>query len=196
MEKFTIYTGTSVPIMNDNIDTDILIPKTYLANVTKEGYGKNLFDEWRYLETGAANPDFVLNKPEYANATILVAGDNFGCGSSREHAAWALLDYGFKVIIAGGFSDIHYMNELKNGLLPIVLPHAARVELSQIAPTEEVTIDLPSQTVSAAGITYHFEINEMWKEKLINGLDDIGITLQHEAELASYEENKIPEFWR
>ena len=120
MEKFTVYTGKSVPLMNDNIDTDQLIPKQFLKAVDKKGFGKNLMFEWRYLNDDyEENPDFVFNKPEYRDATILVTGDNFGSGSSREHAAWALEDYGFRCVIAGSFSDIHYNNELKNGMLPI-----------------------------------------------------------------------------
>lgn len=123
MEKFTVYTGKSVPLMNDNIDTDQLIPKQFLKAVDKKGFGKNLMFEWRYLNDDyEENPDFVFNKPEYRDATILVTGDNFGSGSSREHAAWALEDYGFRCVIAGSFSDIHYNNELKNGMLPIVQP--------------------------------------------------------------------------
>ena len=122
MEKFTIYKGTSVPVMNDNIDTDQIIPKQFLKAIDKKGFGKNLFYEWRYLKDYDENPDFILNAPKYKKASLLISGDNFGSGSSREHAAWALSDYGFRAIIAGSYSDIFYNNALKNGLLPIKQP--------------------------------------------------------------------------
>ena len=133
MEKFTVYTGESVPLMNDNIDTDQLIPKQFLKAVDKKGFGKNLLFEWRYLNDNYdENPDFIFNQPEYRDATILISGDNFGSGSSREHAAWALEDYGFRCVIAGSFSDIHYNNELKNGMLPIVQPLEVRQKLAAL----------------------------------------------------------------
>ncbi|MDQ0222140.1 3-isopropylmalate dehydratase small subunit [Streptococcus moroccensis] len=195
MEKFSIYTGTTVPIMNDNIDTDQLLPKQFLKLIDKKGFGNYLFFEWRYLDKKYTdNPDFILNQPQYAKASILISGDNFGAGSSREHAAWALADYGFKVVIAGSFGDIHYNNELNNGMLPIVQPKAVREQLAQLAPDQEITIDLPKQELITPFGTFFFEIDDQWKHKLINGLDDIGITLQYEDLIAAYEENR-PSYW-
>ena len=193
MEKFTIHTGQSVPLMNDNIDTDQLIPKTYLKRVEKSGFGEFLFDDWRYLADRSLNPDFILNHPDYQQATILVAGDNFGSGSSREHAAWALMDYGFKAVIAGSFSDIFYMNATKNGLLPIVLDQNAREKIAHLPSNHQLTIDLAAQTVSVDEDTYHFDIDETWKYKLLNGLDEIGITLQSADEITAYEQT-IPSY--
>ena len=193
MEKFTIHTGQSVPLMNDNIDTDQLIPKTYLKHVEKSGFGEFLFDDWRYLADRSLNPDFILNHPDYQQATILVAGDNFGSGSSREHAAWALMDYGFKAVIAGSFSDIFYMNATKNGLLPIVLDQNAREKIAHLPSNHQLTIDLAAQTVSMGEDTYHFDIDETWKYKLLNGLDEIGITLQSADEITAYEQT-IPSY--
>lgn len=193
MEKFTIHTGQSVPLMNDNIDTDQLIPKTYLKRVEKSGFGEFLFDDWRYLADRSLNPDFILNHPDYQQATILVAGDNFGSGSSREHAAWALMDYGFKAVIAGSFSDIFYMNATKNGLLPIVLDQNAREKIAHLPSDHQLTIDLAAQTVSVGEDTYHFDIDETWKYKLLNGLDEIGITLQSADEITAYEQT-IPSY--
>ncbi|CAI3509993.1 3-isopropylmalate dehydratase small subunit [Enterococcus cecorum] len=193
MEKFTIHTGQSVPLMNDNIDTDQLIPKTYLKRVEKSGFGEFLFDDWRYLADRSLNPDFILNHPDYQQATILVAGDNFGSGSSREHAAWALMDYGFKAVIAGSFSDIFYMNATKNGLLPIVLDQNAREKIAHLPSNHQLTIDLEAQTVSVGEDTYQFDIDETWKYKLLNGLDEIGITLQSADEITAYEQT-IPSY--
>ena len=193
MEKFTIHTGQSVPLMNDNIDTDQLIPKTYLKRVEKSGFGEFLFDDWRYLADRSLNPDFILNHPDYQQATILVAGDNFGSGSSREHAAWALMDYGFKAVIAGSFSDIFYMNATKNGLLPIVLDQNAREKIAHLSSNHQLKIDLEAQTVSVGEDTYHFDIDETWKYKLLNGLDEIGITLQSADEITAYEQT-IPSY--
>ena len=193
MEKFTIHTGQSVPLMNDNIDTDQLIPKTYLKRVEKSGFGEFLFDDCRYLADRSLNPDFILNHPDYQQATILVAGDNFGSGSSREHAAWALMDYGFKAVIAGSFSDIFYMNATKNGLLPIVLDQNAREKIAHLPSNHQLTIDLEAQTVSVGEDTYHFDIDETWKYKLLNGLDEIGITLQSADEITAYEQT-IPSY--
>lgn len=193
MEKFTIHTGQSVPLMNDNIDTDQLIPKTYLKRVEKSGFGEFLFDDWRYLADRSLNPDFILNHPDYQQATILVAGDNFGSGSSREHAAWALMDYGFKAVIAGSFSDIFYMNATKNGLLPIVLDQNAREKIAHLPSDHQLTIDLEAQTVSVGEDTDHFDIDETWKYKLLNGLDEIGITLQSADEITAYEQT-IPNY--
>lgn len=196
MEKFTVYTGTTVPIMNSNIDTDQLLPKQFLKLIDKKGFGKYLFFEWRYTDNHYTdNPDFILNRPEYQGASILISGDNFGAGSSREHAAWALADYGFKVIIAGSFGDIHYNNDLNNGILPIVQPADVREKLAALAPDEEVTVDLLSQKLITPFGSFDFEIDEQWKHKLVNGLDDIGITLQYEELIAEYEKNR-PAYWQ
>ena len=204
MEKFTVYTGKSVPLMNDNIDTDQLIPKQFLKAVDKKGFGKNLMFEWRYLNDDyeenpnddyEENPDFVFNKPEYRDATILVTGDNFGSGSSREHAAWALEDYGFRCVIAGSFSDIHYNNELKNGMLPIVQPLEVRQKLAALPAGEEITIDLPNQVIKSSAGEFPFDIDHEWKRKLVEGLDDIGITLQYEDLIAAYEKQR-PSYWQ
>ena len=193
MEKFTTYTGKTVPLMNDNIDTDQIIPKGFLKQVDKAGFGKHLFDEWRFLEDGSPNPAFILNAPERKDATILISGENFGSGSSREHAAWAIQDYGFKAVIAGSYSDIFYMNALKNGLLPIRMDQSVREILSQIPAEPTITIALPKQEIQTAEATYAFQIDPTWKEKLANGLDDISITLQYEDEITAYEE-KIPTY--
>lgn len=188
MEKFTIYKGTSVPVMNDNIDTDQIIPKQFLKAIDKKGFGKNLFYEWRYLKDYDENPDFILNAPKYKKASLLISGDNFGSGSSREHAAWALSDYGFQAIIAGSYSDIFYNNALKNGLLPIKQPREVLNQLTKLSSQEEITIDLPHQLIITSLGDFHFEIDPIWKDKLINGLDDIGITLQYEEAISAYEQ--------
>ena len=184
IQPITTYTGKIVPLLNDNIDTDQIIPKSHLKRITKSGFGPFAFDEWRYLADGSDNPDFNPNKPQYAGASILITGDNFGCGSSREHAAWALKDYGFNIIIAGSFSDIFYMNCTKNGMLPIVLDEDAR---NYLATQKEITVDLPKQTVFTNDKTFSFSIDETWKNKLVNGLDDIAITLQYEELIEKYE---------
>lgn len=196
MEAFKVYTGMTVPFMNDNVDTDQIIPKTYLKRVDKKGFGEFLFDDWRYLSDRRPNPEFMLNFPEYQKATILVSGDNFGSGSSREHAAWALMDYGFKAVIAGSFSDIFYMNATKNGLLPIALDKVAREKLAAVSPTAKITIDLPNQVVKTKEDTFSFAIDETWKNKLVNGLDEIGITLQAEELISQYENEGVPIYWR
>ena len=196
MEAFTVYTGKTVPFMNDNVDTDQIIPKSYLKRVDKKGFGEFLFDDWRYLADRTANPDFVLNEPQYKEATILISGDNFGSGSSREHAAWALMDYGFKAVIAGSFSDIFYMNATKNGLLPIALPKDAREILANLPAEAEIEIDLPAQAVRTGDTVWHFEIDSTWKEKLVHGLDEIGITLQDADLIAAYEASRVPAYWR
>lgn len=188
MEKFTIYKGTSVPVMNDNIDTDQIIPKQFLKAIDKKGFGKNLFYEWRYLKDYDENPDFILNAPKYKKASLLISGDNFGSGSSREHAAWALSDYGFRAIIASSYSDIFYNNALKNGLLPIKQPREVLNQLTKLSSQEEITIDLPHQLIITSLGDFHFEIDPIWKDKLINGLDDIGITLQYEEVISAYEQ--------
>ena len=184
IQPITTYTGKVVPLFNDNIDTDQIIPKAHLKRITKSGFGPFAFDEWRYLPDGSDNPDFNPNKPEYAGASILITGDNFGCGSSREHAAWALKDYGFNIVIAGSFSDIFYMNCTKNGMLPITLNEDER---KYLASQKEITVDLPQQTVSANNKSFKFKIDETWKHKLVNGLDDIAITLAYEDLIEQYE---------
>lgn len=191
MEKFTSYSGIAVALMNDNIDTDQLIPKQFLKATDKAGFGKNLFFEWRY-KTGTyeESPEFILNKKEYKNASFLISGDNFGSGSSREHAAWALADYGFKAIIAGSYSDIFYNNALKNGLLPITQNRAVLEELAGLEASQEVTIDLERQVILVADAVYPFEIDSTWKNKLINGLDDIAITLTYEQKIKEFEEKR------
>ncbi|MDN2453946.1 3-isopropylmalate dehydratase small subunit [Lactobacillus sp. UCMA15818] len=189
MEAITIHKGTTIPLMNNNIDTDQIIPKQFLKNILKTGYGQHLFHDWRFLDDGTPNPDFILNKPEHQDATILISGDNFGCGSSREHAAWALKDWGFKIIIAGGYSDIFFMNCTKNGILPIILPQSTRDILSQLAPDDKITIDLPQQKVIWQDKMYAFEIDATWKQKFIAGIDDIELTLRQEEKISNFEKN-------
>lgn len=193
MEPFTVYTGKTVPFMNDNLDTDQILPKTYLKLIEKTGFGEFLFDDWRYIAGRKPNPEFVLNFPEYQEASVLISGENFGSGSSREHAVWAIANYGFRAVIAGSFGDIFYMNSLKNGLLPISLPREALEQLAALKPTDEITIDLPQQKVISGENEYLFEIDATWKHKLINGLDEIGITLKEEAAITAYEKT-IPAY--
>ncbi|AVQ33481.1 3-isopropylmalate dehydratase small subunit [Staphylococcus muscae] len=185
IKPITEYTGKVVSLFHNNIDTDQIIPKVHLKRISKTGFGPFLFDEWRYLEDGSDNPDFALNKPEAKGARILITGENFGCGSSREHAAWALKDYGFQVIIAGSFSDIFYMNCTKNALLPIALDKATRETLAQ---ESTLTIDLPKQQIKTSHQTFSFDIDDTWKYKLVNGLDDIAMTLQYESQITEYEQ--------
>ncbi|MFD3446215.1 3-isopropylmalate dehydratase small subunit [Microbacteriaceae bacterium 4G12] len=186
MKPFLTYKGTVVALMRDNIDTDQIIPKQYLKRIERTGFGQFLFDEWRYLNDRTYRPDFPLN--ERKEATILIAGDNFGCGSSREHAPWALEDYGFRVIIAGSFADIFYMNCTKNGILPIVLAEQERSKLASLTKQEEVTVNLEEQTVNTPYDTFSFSIEPVWKEKLMKGLDDIALTLEYEADIVRYEQ--------
>ena len=193
MKAFTQFEGTTIPLMNDNIDTDQILPKNYLKRVEKTGFGEFLFDDWRYLAKRKPNPEFILNFPQYKEASILITGDNFGSGSSREHAAWALLDYGFSVVIAGSFGDIFYMNATKNGLLPIVLPLPVRQQLAALSPDTAIYVDLPLQQVIIDGEIYPFEIDPAWKHKLVNGLDEIGITLQEADKISAYEQT-IPDY--
>lgn len=193
MESITTINETTIPIMKDNIDTDQIIPKQFLKNILKTGYGRNLFFDWRYQKDGASNMDFILNKSDYKDAKILITGDNFGCGSSREHAVWALKDYGFEVIIAGSYSDIFYMNSTKNGLLAIILPQEERDILARISPNEKIIVDLPNQVVSYKDYKFDFEINPLWKHKFINGLDDIAITFGYEKQIEDFE-SKMPNF--
>ena len=172
MNQFITWTGKTVPIMNDNIDTDQLLPKQFLKLIDKKGFGKYLLYAWRYIDDQYTdNPDFILNKEEYKEATILISGDNFGAGSSREHAAWALADYGFKVIIAGSFGDIHYNNDLNNGILPIVQPKEVRDLLASLAPDQEITVDLAEQLIKTPFGEFPFDIDKDWKRKLLEGED-------------------------
>jgi len=200
MEKFTVFNGVVCPLDRSNVDTDAIIPKQFLKSIKRTGFGPNLFDEWRYLDHGEPgmdnskrplNPDFVLNDPRYAGAQILLARENFGCGSSREHAPWALEDYGFKVIIAPSFADIFFNNSFKNGLLPIILdaqivdgffvkangPEALKIE-----------VDLGAQTLSVGDEAISFDVDPFRKHCLLEGLDDIGLTLQHVEDIKTYEE--------
>jgi 3-isopropylmalate/(R)-2-methylmalate dehydratase small subunit len=200
MKKFTLLKGLVAPLDRANVDTDAIIPKQFLKSIKRSGFGPNLFDEWRYLDQGEPgkdnasrplNPDFVLNQPRYQGAQILLARENFGCGSSREHAPWALEDYGFRAIIAPSFADIFFNNCFKNGLLPIRLADAQVDELFKAVTANadyKLTIDLEQQTISAPdGKVYSFEVEAFRKHCLLNGLDDIGLTLQHVDEIKTFE---------
>jgi 3-isopropylmalate/(R)-2-methylmalate dehydratase small subunit len=200
MDKFTEMTGVAAPMDMINIDTDMVIPKQYLTTVERTGLGKGLFHEMRYNKDGSDNPDFVLNKPAYKNATILVAGENFGCGSSREHAPWALLDFGFRCVIAPSFADIFYNNCFKNGILPIRLPQEDVDKLMDDAERGAnaiVTVDLESQTITGPdGGEITFEVEEFKKHCLLNGLDDVGLTMEHEDKITSFEDDrKVTQPW-
>jgi len=191
MQKFTRLTGVAAPLPMINVDTDMIIPKQYLKTIKRTGLGKALFAEMRYDQSGAEIPDFVLNKPAYRKATILVAGDNFGCGSSREHAPWALLDFGFRCIIAPDFADIFYNNTFKNGILPIKLPQADVDKLMDDAKrgaNATITVDLEKQEITGPdGGMIRFEIDPYRKRCLLEGLDDIGLTLQKAKAIDSFE---------
>ncbi|MBR3370648.1 MAG: 3-isopropylmalate dehydratase small subunit [Rhodobacteraceae bacterium] len=191
MDKFTTLSGVAAPMPLVNIDTDMIIPKQFLKTIQRSGLGKNLFDEMRFDDNGNEIPDFVLNQPAYRQAQILVAGDNFGCGSSREHAPWALLDFGIRCVISTSFADIFYNNCFKNGILPIVLPQEHVDILMDDARKGEnarVSIDLESQTVTSAdGQQFSFEIDPFKKHCLLNGLDDIGLTLEKVSAIDSFE---------
>ncbi|GAB4301344.1 MAG: 3-isopropylmalate dehydratase small subunit [Thiohalomonadaceae bacterium] len=206
MEKLIKVTGIVAPMDRSNVDTDAIIPKQFLKSIRRSGFGPNLFDEWRYLDHGEPgmdnskrplNPDFVLNQPRYQGAKILLARDNFGCGSSREHAPWALEDYGFRVIIAPSFADIFFNNCFKNGLLPIKLDGAIVDRLfKETAATEgyQLTVDLAAQTITTpGGEVIPFEVDAFRKHCLLNGLDDIGLTLQHVDAIKAYEERRRQE---
>jgi 3-isopropylmalate/(R)-2-methylmalate dehydratase small subunit len=202
MEKFTTFTGVVCPLDRSNVDTDAIIPKQFLKSIKRTGFGPNLFDEWRYLDHGEPgmdnskrplNPDFVLNDPRYAGASILLARENFGCGSSREHAPWALEDYGFRVIIAPSFADIFFNNCFKNGLLPIALDNQIVDRLFEMAQGDEaleIFVDLDAQTLTANGEKIAFEVDPFRKHCLLEGLDDIGLTLQHVDDIRAYEEKR------
>ncbi len=191
MDRFTTLTGIAAPMPLVNIDTDMIIPKQFLKTIQRSGLGKNLFDEMRYTQDGKEIPEFVLNQPAYRNAQIIIAGDNFGCGSSREHAPWALLDFGVRCVISTSFADIFFNNCFKNGILPVVLPPEAVAVLMDDAKKGEnarITIDLESQTVTASdGTTFAFEVDAFKKHCLMNGLDDIGLTLEKAASIDAYE---------
>jgi 3-isopropylmalate/(R)-2-methylmalate dehydratase small subunit len=192
MQKFTTLTGVAAPLPIVNVDTDMIIPKQYLKTIKRTGLGVGLFSEMRYNEDGTENPDFVLNKPAYRNAQILVAGDNFGCGSSREHAPWALLDFGIRCVISTSFADIFYNNTFKNGILPIVVSPADLDKLMDDASrgsNSTLTVDLESQTIKGPdGGTIRFDIDPFKKHCLLNGLDDIGLTMEKAPAIAGYEQ--------
>jgi 3-isopropylmalate/(R)-2-methylmalate dehydratase small subunit len=191
MDKFTTLTGIAAPYPVINIDTDMIIPKDYLKTIKRTGLGTGLFAEARYKDDGSENPDFVLNKPAYRKSQILVAGDNFGCGSSREHAPWALLDFGIRCVISTSFADIFYNNCFKNGILPIVVSHEDLEKLMDDASrgsNATVTVDLEAQEIHGPdGGTIKFDIDAFKKHCLLNGLDDIGLTLAKADEIDSYE---------
>ena len=191
MDKFTTLTAVAAPMPLVNIDTDMIIPKQFLKTIHRSGLGKNLFDEMRFDREGNEIADFVLNQPAYRSAEIIVAGDNFGCGSSREHAPWALLDYGIRCVISTSFADIFFNNCFKNGILPVVLPEdavKALMEDAQNGANARLTVDLEAQTVTAPdGTEYHFDINPTQKHNLLNGLDDIGQTLERGAAIDAFE---------
>ncbi|MCU7800863.1 MAG: 3-isopropylmalate dehydratase small subunit [gamma proteobacterium symbiont of Lucinoma myriamae] len=204
MEKFTKITAVTVPLDRANVDTDAIIPKQFLKSIKRSGFGPNLFDEWRYLDHGepgmdnsqrAVNPDFVLNKARYSGAQILLARDNFGCGSSREHAPWALEDFGIRVIIAPGFADIFYNNCFKNGILPIILAESTVDQLFQAVEANEgarLTVDLEQQKILSdesmdEKIDISFELDQFRRHCLLEGLDEIGLTLEHSDDIRAYE---------
>ena len=204
MEAFHKMRGVVVPLDRSNVDTDAIIPKQFLKSIKRTGFGPNLFDQWRYLDQGEPgqdcstrplNPEFVLNQPRYQGGTILLARKNFGCGSSREHAPWALLDYGFRAVVAPSFADIFFNNCFKNGILPIVLEDYIIDDLfREVARQDgyELTVDLEAQTVTTpAGASYSFEVDAFRKRCLLQGLDDIGLTLEHADDIRAYEQRRL-----
>ena len=204
MQAFRIHKGLVAPMDRENVDTDAIIPKQYLKSIKRTGFGPNLFDEWRYLDAGEPgqdpatrkpNPDFVLNQSRYQGASILIARQNFGCGSSREHAPWALEQYGFRAMIAPSFADIFFNNSFKNGLLPIVLPESTVAQLFDAVlafPGYQLTIDLERQViVRPQGEEIPFEVNAFRKYCLLNGLDDIGLTLRHADKIKLFEAERL-----
>ena len=210
MQPFRILTGLVAPLDRANVDTDAIIPKQFLKSINRSGFGPNLFDAWRYLDKGEpgidhskrpVNPDFALNQPRYRGAQILLARRNFGCGSSREHAPWALADYGFRALIAPSYADIFFNNCYKNGLLPIVLSESEVARLfddTAAFPGFRLTIDLERQTVATpdGSTTFKFEVEPFRKHCLLNGLDEIGLTLTHASEIAAFEaKRKVEQPW-
>lgn len=199
MQKFTVHTGVAVPLDSANIDTDQIIPKQFLLAVDRNGFGKHLFHDWRYLDDAETkdNPEFNLNKPEYKGATILVARDNFGNGSSREHAPWALMGYGFRAIIAPSFADIFYNNSLGNGLLPVKLTADEVDEIFKVLtakPGTQITISLENMTVDVDSLHFKFDLDPFRRHCMLEGLDAISLTLQHQEYISNYEKNMAP--WR
>ena len=204
MQKFTVHKGLVAPMDRENVDTDAIIPKQFLKSIKKTGFGPNLFDEWRYLDRGEPgqdpasrkpNPDFVLNQPRYQGASVLIARKNFGCGSSREHAPWALDQFGFRAVIAPSFADIFFNNCFKNGLLPIVLPEAQVAQLFDEVlafPGYQLTIDLERQVIEKPdGTALSFDVQSFRKYCLLNGLDDIGLTLRHKDKIQAFEAARL-----
>jgi 3-isopropylmalate/(R)-2-methylmalate dehydratase small subunit len=204
MQAFTVHTGLVAPMDRANVDTDAIIPKQFLKSIARSGFGPNLFDEWRYLDKGEPgqdpavrrpNPDFVLNQPRYGGASVLLCRQNFGCGSSREHAPWALEQYGFRALIAPSFADIFFNNCFKNGILPIVLPEAQVSRLfDEVAafPGYRLTVDLPRQVVlKPDGEEIPFEVQAFRKYCLVNGFDDIGLTLRHADKIRAFEAERL-----
>ncbi|HIG48846.1 MAG TPA: 3-isopropylmalate dehydratase small subunit [candidate division Zixibacteria bacterium] len=194
LEPFTQHEGRVVPLDRINVDTDQIIPKQFLKRIERTGFGQFLFNDWRFLPDGSLNTAFVLNEPRYQGTTILVAGDNFGCGSSREHAPWALQDYGFRVVISPSFADIFYNNCFKNGLLPVVLSEETIRRILADATAEEIytlSVDLEAQTVSEPDGTAHlFEVDPFRKTFILDGLDEIGWTLRYEEDITAYENSR------
>ncbi len=193
MQPYSTHAGLVLPLDHVNVDTDQMVPKQFLKWLTREGYGRVLFYDWRYLPGEKPNPDFVLNLPKYKGASVLLARANFGCGSSREHAPWAIADYGFRAIIAPSYADIFYNNCFKNGILPVTLPEGQIDELfrrEQAGPGYQLTVDLPKQIVTdAQGLSLPFELDPFRKHVLLEGLDDIGLTLKHEPDITAFEKS-------
>ena len=192
MEPFVSHKGTVMPINRVNVDTDQIIPKQFLKRIERSGFGQFLFNDWRYLEDGSPNPDFILNKPGYEGASVLVGGRNFGCGSSREHAPWAIQDYGFHCVISSSFADIFFNNCFQNGVLPVVLPEDIVNQILEKAendPGFKLTVDLESKRVwdEDEEIVAEFDIEDFRRYLLLNGLDDIGLTLEHDDEIGAFE---------
>ncbi len=199
MKPFTTLTSTPAPMKVINVDTDMIIPKQYLKTIKRTGLGTALFSEMRYLEDGTENPDFVLNKPAYRKSEILIAGDNFGCGSSREHAPWALLDFGIRCVISTSFADIFYNNSFKNGILPIKVSPEDLEKLFDDADrgsNAKITVNLETQEITGPdGGTIHFEVDQFRKHCLLNGLDDIGLTMQKAPSIDAYEAKLTDRAW-
>lgn len=195
MQKFTKHIGKPAPLYQANIDTDQIIPKQFLKSIERTGFGQFLFYDWRFDENGVENPDFVLNQPRYKNASVLLAGKNFGCGSSREHAPWALEDFGFRVVIASAFADIFYNNCFKVGILPVILEEEIVATLVKRAEENEkylITVDLENCKITdSSNLELDFKVDDFRRFCLLNGLDDIGLTLQHEEKITTFEQNRF-----